>query len=139
MNNVLSVIWCIKTFITKKMTSNKCTLVIMLKATSVSVFHNLVYYSGNFTYGRFTIQHTTRTICRLDIKIDIKYLAILYPQYTDEAMTLVHINGPSLTQKKKDGQFLLHWQYKRWRHSRRLTLANINKSGQTLSVTFSCM
>jgi len=36
----------------------------------------------------------TRTICTLDMRIDIKLLVILYLEYTDEAMTLVHINGP---------------------------------------------
>ncbi|ROK35802.1 hypothetical protein DPX16_17545 [Anabarilius grahami] len=93
---------------------------------------------GNFTYGRFTT-HNKDKICWLDIKIDIEYLAILYPQYTDEAMTLVHTNGPSVTPKKTDDQFLLHCQYKRWRHSGRLALAYVNKSGQTLSVSSSCM
>lgn len=47
----------------------------------------------------------------LDIRIDIEYLTILFPQYTDEAMTLVHINGPSVTLEKNDGQFLLQCQY----------------------------
>ncbi len=81
----------------------------MLKATSESVFLSLRIL--NMAGLQFNTRCTTKTICMLDIRIDIESLTILFPQYTDEAMTLVHITGPSVTPDKYDGQFLLKCQY----------------------------
>lgn len=105
--------------------SNKCTSVICEKLHQCQFFSTLFISQGILHMAglQFNTCCATRTIFRLDIRIDIDYLAILFPQYTDEAMTLVHINGPSVTPKKKDGQFRLQCQYKRWRHSGHLAFA----------------